>query len=436
VRTRLRTEQDRRAQRHRVPVRTRAALLGACSAAGCCTPAGRCCRSGPAPSLPTMYTLPDSRHLASNGRSDAQGLRGGLVPTRRAAGPPDMASLVWRAGPAPRRGAAGAHAAGAGAHARLAAAAAAGSRARRARLAARVPAGRGRGPARRGRVPARGAGRRAGARCARALRQVSAGLRLLALVCVVVLTRRGAAAVAQRRPASRGICLFLRLPNLASGLKERIRCPVHRKECGPEGAGAHCLHGLPAGPRGRPGWRADVDVEVGTWDGRPAMRRRAPYQPPAGGVGAPPGVAALGASEALGAGRAFAAMLLPADAACAPGPCSCGFAARTRRTMSCQYGVVLRFRVALRLPAWGRALQGWRPGRRRAAQGARARGAGARRRPLLGGPGRSTRLRARRPRLLGQGPSHARACYRGVRQGARKRVSPCTGCRVLSFQDC
>jgi len=285
-------------------VRTRAALLGACSAAGCCTPAGRCCRSGPAPSLPTMYTLPDSRHLASNGRSDAQGLRGGLVPTRRAAGPPDMASLVWRAGPAPRRGAAGAHAAGAGAHARLAAAAA--------------------------------AGRRAGARCARALRQVSAGLRLLALVCVVVLTRRGAAAVAQRRPASRGICLFLRLPNLASGLKERIRCPVHRKECGPEGAGAHCLPGLPAGPRGRPGWRADADVEVGTWDGRPAMRRRAPYQPLAGGAGAPSGVAALGASEALGAGRAFAAMLLPADAACAPGPCSCGPAARTRRTMLCQ----------------------------------------------------------------------------------------------------
>jgi len=138
---------------------------------------------------------------------------------------------------------------------------------------------------------------------------------------------------AQRAAGSASFCAF-QIWRL--GLTERIRCPVHHKECGPEGAGAHCLPGLPAGPRGRPGWRADADVEVGTWDGRPAMRRRAPYQPLAGGAGAPSGVAALGASEALGAGRAFAAMLLPADAACAPGPCSCGPAARTRRTMLCQ----------------------------------------------------------------------------------------------------
>ena len=196
------------------------------------------------------------------------------------------------------------------------------------------------------------------------------------------------------------------------------------------------LPGLPAGPSMHPGWRADADVEVGSWDGRPAVRRRAPCQTPAGGAGAPAGVAALAASEALGSGRAFAAMLLPADAACAPGPRSCGPAARTRRAGPCQpwRAFAAPGRAAPARMGEGPARQAARPWARRAGRPcARRRCAAA----APSGPAWPPRLAARPPTSSAGARCAPRArALRGVRQGARKRVGLCAGCRVLSFQDC
>ena len=50
------------------------------------------------------------------------------------------------------------------------------------------------------------------------------------------------------------------------------------------------------------------------------LRRRRPFGASPAGTSPPPSQAVLAASEALGAGRSYAAMLLPADPSCAHMP--------------------------------------------------------------------------------------------------------------------
>ena len=63
----------------------------------------------------------------------------------------------------------------------------------------------------------------------------------------------------------------------------------------------------------------DEELEVGSAGGGLRVRRRTPFgHRPEGTDALPPDQAALAASEALGAGRSFTAMLLPAEPSCAP----------------------------------------------------------------------------------------------------------------------
>ena len=63
----------------------------------------------------------------------------------------------------------------------------------------------------------------------------------------------------------------------------------------------------------------DEELEVSSAGGGLRVRRRTPFgHRPEGADALPPDQAALAASEALGAGRFFTAMLLPAEPSCAP----------------------------------------------------------------------------------------------------------------------
>ena len=62
---------------------------------------------------------------------------------------------------------------------------------------------------------------------------------------------------------------------------------------------------------------ADEELEVDRDRSCGRVRRRRPFGASPAGTPLPPSQAALAASEALGAGRSYAAMLLPADPSCA-----------------------------------------------------------------------------------------------------------------------